>query len=154
MRKAAPVPASLISAKCPHTHDLTWVCLSPQMGLRAPQEWCVAQCIANSLLSTIKHSRLTVLCTHGMDASFAVLIMFLCWHLAHGCKGEHTIDVFYLFFLCFFFILSSGNNLHIWARWWTDHIHVAAKWPSEHEGRPARHWLQHTPEGRCPGEGG
>lgn len=110
MRKAAPVPASLISAECPHTHELTWVCLSPQMGLRAPQEWCVAQCIANSLLSTIKHSRLTVLCTHGMDASFAVLIMFLCWHLAHGCKGEHTIDVFYLFFLCFFLSSLAGTT--------------------------------------------
>lgn len=157
MRKVAPVPASLISAEFSPSHELTWVYLNPQMGLRAVQEWYVVRCCAKSLLSTMKHFRLTVLCTHGIDAGFAVLIMCLCWQsVAHAwctaCKGEHTINFLYL--LSVLFIFSSGNNVHIWARWWTDHIHVAAKWPSQHEGRPASHRLQHAPEGCCPGEGG
>lgn len=48
----------------------------------------------------------------------------------------------------------SGNHLHIRAGRRADHVHVAAKRPSQHEGGPASHWLQHAPEGRRPGEGG
>ncbi len=158
MRKAAPVPASLISAEFSPTHDLTWVYLNPQTGLRAVQEWYVAQCFAKSLLSTIKHSRQTVLCTHAIDGGFAVLIMFLCWqsvvHASYTVVRGNTVLTSSICPLSPFFFLSSGNNVHIWARWWTDHIHVAAKWPTQHEGRPASHWLQHAPEGCCPGEGG
>lgn len=97
--KQRPVPASLISA------EFSWIGMSvlkPSDGAESCWEWYVARCFAKSLLSTVKHSSLTVLCTHDIGGGFTVLIMFVLTvsvsRLMQGCMGNRTNDVICLFF--------------------------------------------------------
>lgn len=62
----------------PPAHELTWVYLSLRWGWELFKSvTLLTALLCKSLLSTIKHSRLTVLCTRDNDAYFSVLIMFV-----------------------------------------------------------------------------
>lgn len=71
-------------------------------GALYTRHWCRLYCVNNVCVLTVSESR-----------------------LIDGWKKKHTINIFNSGLISF-----SGNNIHIWTRRWTDHIHVATKWPS------------------------
>lgn len=54
--------------------------------------------------------------------------------------------------LCLHICVScSWHHVYIWERWWSDHIHVAAKWAAQHSSRPAGDGIQHPAQRSNPG---
>lgn len=138
-------------------HELTWEYLHSQTKLSAVQEWYIVQCKVitqhNKPLQTDSepcwHCRVKSVC---VDSPWFIPVHLQPKH--YKVVGGNILLMCLLFCSSLSPFSSSGNNIHIWTRRWTDHIHMATERPSQHAGRQASHWLQHTSEGRRPGEGG
>lgn len=113
MGKAVPVPAFLILNEFSCAGEVTRVCLSPQMGLRAVQEWYVAQRSPKLLFSTMKHYRPPVLPSHSINTGFAAVMMF---RVDSRCfvLDERTSNIFLLRSPLFFF--SPAGTTYIFGR--------------------------------------